>query len=292
MKIKGDGFDHEKLIVLPESIVQEAIASTLLQGLFPVATGFFPEAKGHQVQRLKPLPEAILIFCIAGQGWVNTEDGENLLVPANTLAYIPPDTPHSYGASAVAPWSIHWMHLRGSEVIAFANLFSLSRQAPLLPLPPHSLNLSDFSEIHRSLAEDYTLSNLLFAAAQMRMILAKLYRSITRPNHEDCIDPTEQTIQWMRKHLSQRASLQQLAKVAGFSVAQYSAVFRRKTGYSPIDYFLRMKVQHACSLLDHTSLRIEEIATAVGYEDPFYFSRLFRRIMARSPRAYRSETKG
>jgi YesN/AraC family two-component response regulator len=53
-----------------------------------------------------------------------------------------------------------------------------------------------------------------------------------------------------------------------------------------------MKVQHACGLLDTSDLRIEEIAALIGYEDPFYFSRLFRRIMAKSPRDYRGAAKG
>jgi YesN/AraC family two-component response regulator len=59
-----------------------------------------------------------------------------------------------------------------------------------------------------------------------------------------------------------------------------------------MDYFSRLKVQHACRLLDTTSARIQEVGTEIGYPDPYYFSRLFREVMGMSPRAYRSITKG
>jgi len=56
---------------------------------------------------------------------------------------------------------------------------------------------------------------------------------------------------------------------------------------SPVDYRNRIRITNACSLLESTSLSVEEIAALVGFETPFYFSRLFKRAMGVSPRQYR-----
>ena len=90
----------------------------------------------------------------------------------------------------------------------------------------------------------------------------------------------------------QRAGLAYRSRKKGWPVRNlFLGDVRRKTGYAPVDFYLRMKVQHACLLLDTTPMRIDEVAAAIGFEDPFYFSRLFRRIMTKSPRAYRAAAK-
>jgi len=86
--------------------------------------------------------------------------------------------------------------------------------------------------------------------------------------------------------------LEELASEAGLSVPHFSTLFRRQTGYAPIDYLIRQRVREACRLLDTTSGSISMIANAVGYQDPYYFTRMFRRIMGCSPRAYRKQLKG
>ncbi|RME70993.1 MAG: AraC family transcriptional regulator, partial [Verrucomicrobia bacterium] len=57
----------------------------------------------------------------------------------------------------------------------------------------------------------------------------------------------------------------------------------------PLDYFNRLKVQRACELLATTTLSIAEIAEQLGFDDPYYFSRLFRKIMGMAPRVYRRQ---
>ena len=96
----------------------------------------------------------------------------------------------------------------------------------------------------------------------------------------------------MQRHLHRRPSLEELAREAGLSIPYYSALFNRRTGFAPIQYFLRLKIQRACQLLDTTEMRVKEGADEIGCEDAFYFSRLFKKIMGHTPRAYRSIQKG
>jgi AraC-like DNA-binding protein len=54
--------------------------------------------------------------------------------------------------------------------------------------------------------------------------------------------------------------------------ATLPALFKRLTGHAPIDFFIHLRMHRACVLLDSTWLRVKEVAAALGYDDPFYFS--------------------
>ncbi|MGE7057069.1 helix-turn-helix domain-containing protein, partial [Paenibacillus glucanolyticus] len=76
------------------------------------------------------------------------------------------------------------------------------------------------------------------------------------------------------------------------SVPHFTFRFKEATGYSPIDYYLRLKIQLACQHLDLTGQSIKEISHRLGFQDPYYFSRLFKKIMGKSPSDYRDTRKG
>jgi transcriptional regulator GlxA family with amidase domain len=92
----------------------------------------------------------------------------------------------------------------------------------------------------------------------------------------------------MREHVDQALTLESLASRANLSKYHFSKRYKKLTGYSPIKHFLNMKMEYACRLLDSTDMSVQAVASAVGYDDPLYFSRLFRQTIGRSPRDYRA----
>jgi AraC-like DNA-binding protein len=69
-------------------------------------------------------------------------------------------------------------------------------------------------------------------------------------------------------------------------------MFSRKTGYSPLSYFSHLKIDKACEYLDFSKLKIKEISFALGYSDPYYFSKDFQKKIGLSPRNYRKRVVG
>ena len=81
-----------------------------------------------------------------------------------------------------------------------------------------------------------------------------------------------------------------LAEMGGMSVNAYARLFKEQTGYSPRKYLVRMRVEKACNLLHHSDLTIEQIASACGFSDRYYFTRIFSQTMKVSPGAYKKNS--
>lgn len=91
----------------------------------------------------------------------------------------------------------------------------------------------------------------------------------------------------MRSKLSEKLTLENLALMNKLSASHFSLLFRKETGMAPLDYFIHLKLQQACLLLLTTESKIVNIAKNLGYEDSYYFSRLFKKYMKMSPQQYR-----
>lgn len=76
------------------------------------------------------------------------------------------------------------------------------------------------------------------------------------------------------------------------SPSHMTALFRRQTGYSPMEFRTLKRMQRARELLDTTNRPVASIAAEVGYPDPAYFTRRFRQLHEQGPRSYRNTGKG
>jgi AraC-like DNA-binding protein len=92
----------------------------------------------------------------------------------------------------------------------------------------------------------------------------------------------------MREHLNQPLPVAKLAALAHISPSHFFALFKRRTGSSPMDFFTHLRMQRACRLLDGTSASVKEVAAVLGYDDPFYFSRVFKAVNRIPPSRYRA----
>jgi transcriptional regulator GlxA family with amidase domain len=98
----------------------------------------------------------------------------------------------------------------------------------------------------------------------------------------------EETVAYMQQHLDQPLQVATLAAKANVSPSQFFLLFKRCVGSAPIDYFIRMRMQRASRLLCDTNLSVKEVAARLGYDDPFYFSRIFKSVNGLAPSDYRA----
>ena len=107
----------------------------------------------------------------------------------------------------------------------------------------------------------------------------------------EAVRKIEQSITYMLRHLDESLQVATLAAQANISPSHFFALFKRQIGCAPIDYFIRLRMQHACHLLDETILSVKEVAAKLGYDDPFYFSRIFKSVNHVAPSEYRALQK-
>lgn len=88
-------------------------------------------------------------------------------------------------------------------------------------------------------------------------------------------------------HLSEKISMDAVAKKVGLNPTHFSRIFKLDTGSTFIEYATRCKMERACELLDQSNLSVVEIADQLGYDNPSYFIKLFRNLTGKSPAEYR-----
>ena len=87
-------------------------------------------------------------------------------------------------------------------------------------------------------------------------------------------------------------SLSAHAAALGVNASYLSALFRRETGQTLSDYVARARVEQAVFLLNTTRMLVQSIAQHCGVQDVYYFTRLFRRVMGKTPTEYRQQARG
>jgi len=88
---------------------------------------------------------------------------------------------------------------------------------------------------------------------------------------------------------NQNHKIEEYAQMDGVSVTYFYRCFRKWSGYSPVEYRNRLRLSNAESLLRCTDMQIKEISETIGFDDPFYFCRLFSEVYGISPKHYRKE---
>ena len=92
---------------------------------------------------------------------------------------------------------------------------------------------------------------------------------------------------WLSGHFSVANPIEQAARLSGIPERSFKRRFKSATGHAPIDYVQRLRVEEAKRRLERTRAPVDEIGWNVGYEDPAFFRRLFKRITGVTAGAYR-----
>ncbi|MDQ6421656.1 AraC family transcriptional regulator [Paenibacillus sp. LHD-117] len=290
---KQKGFPEEKLFVLPDYVAVELSNTELIKNFYLSDIGYFPRAKYHYRERPEGCDAHILIYCESGSGWVEME-GKSFPIANRQLAIIPAGVPHRYGASAESPWSIYWFHLKGENVASYLRLFGLGRSPVTLSLALQTGIMECFDLCYGLMTDKpYSIPVQVHVSQTIGQMIGTIGlnaagSSRSRKRENDL----ERAMHLMRSRLHGNLTLTELASHTGISKQHLIYLFKQETGFPPVDYYLRLKMQKAGQQLCLTGLSIKEIAADFGFPDPYYFSRMFKKIMGVSPSKFQNEPKG
>lgn len=272
--------------VMPRRIVAALASHPLSEQLYPLAIGYYQHARGHRMQRQQH-DDYLLIYCLEGRGRIWT-DGKSHGIAPGDLVLLPPGRSHAYETDARTPWTIYWVHFDGPRASDFIGALTPDTQSPLIPLGLHARLTADFEALLDARQASHNLAAFIHCANQLRQLLTHiaLLRPLAKRQAGDSLD-LERIHSLMLARLHEQLDIDTLAAAVSLSKYHFIKKYKALTGTTPINHFIHLKIERACHLLDVTTKGIGEIAWAVGYDDAYYFSRIFKKSMGISPTQYR-----
>lgn len=293
--IKGiaEGFANQRLLVVPEHRIAEVSALPVLRDLRVTHLGQFADAANHHVTRNHGTTDYVLIYCLAGRGGGEIA-GEPFTLNAGELVVLPPKTAHSYYADEEAPWTIFWFHFTGERAADYVAALNISEGEHVLQAPSTSELQRAFEGTYRHALDGFSDAGLLgISTGFARMIgLFRRYARSRNNRARQAEDRILGVIVALQDDLSAKWTVDAMAKLAGMSSAHFSQRFKAQTREAPLAYLIHQRMQRAAALMQLGGTTMSEIASRVGYDDPYYFSRLFKSVFGTSPRHYSVRLRG
>lgn len=282
---KPDGFRDEKYIIIPTESFAEYMEHPMVRSAYLTDVGFFPKAREHYKEREEGAEQYILIYCTEGKGVIEVE-GETYELGKSDAFCIPKNQKHRYYADKKEPWSILWVHFKGDN----AKYFPLEERR-IVHMPSHHSDnrvMVLFKLLFRVLEKNYTLGNFIYISQVLSLILSEIYfrervdESAVQDRHVTYV------IRYMYQNLYRNLTLQEIADEVELSKSYLNAIFKAQTGRAPVEFFIHLKMQEACKLLKSTDMYVYEVSRELGYEDQYYFSRIFKKVVGVSPKDYKN----
>jgi AraC-like DNA-binding protein len=270
--------------ITPHVLVKRLQNHALAKGLFVTAMGYYPTASGHAMERIGH-PDHILIYCTAGSGSL-TMAGKTTEINSGDIFYLPAGSQHSYQASKELPWTLYWLHFDGTLANDFCQHINIVERKFTIGVQPRVIRVFDgISHLRHS---SHNLAEFIQGGHQVQALLSYIALLVQqrKPSAINTFD-TENLRAMMQEHIHSKLDLDSLAEAAKLSKYHFSKKFKQVTGESPISYFINMKMQRACYLLDSTPRSVKHVASELGYHDTYYFSRLFKKNIGMAPAIYR-----
>jgi len=260
----------------------------------PTATligGEFDRGADYTNWRPRGSGDWLLIHTRTGAGIISAEGRPHRLGPGEAALFAPGAT-QDYATDPVAGrWRLLWVHfVARPHWLGWLRWPEIAPGVSRLRLSPAEVEKRFCAALARTVAlthrrdpgmDDFALNALEEALlwAQAGAAAGKWLRADSR---------VRRAMDYLAAHLKEPFRLDALARHCGLSVSRLSHLFSAEIGITPQRYGEDLRLQHAKSLLSHTSLRVKEVAAEAGFADPFYFAKRFRSLVGVTPTDYRA----
>ena len=176
----------------------------------------------------------------------------------------------------------------GLEVMQWMRTWQPTQQIPVVILSGKMLTFDDVQRLRDFRKLTFQTKQIL-SEDELASTFQRVLINETFPSPETSAI-VKQTVAYIQKHYEEKITRSDIAQAVSVSENYLTQLFHEELGIAIWEYLNRYRVARSKDLLIQTSLTIAQIATRVGFEDPAYFSRVFRRHTGQSPRTYRKST--
>lgn len=228
-----------------------------------------------------------VIYTSRGEG-VLVFDGEEYKIPRCTGFFLPAYYPHEYKAKESTHWETHWLSFSGSAIGSILNSLGLTK-----PLVFRTGDISSLERIWEKMLKTirstnihsgYTNSSVLYS------FLVELNRIISypvSPRESHRMEQLKLIIEYIDKNYASDITLNDMSKIVNLSPQYICRIFKECMNMRPFEHLTKKRLYEAKKLLLDTSMSINDISKAVGYNDCSYFCAVFKKQENASPAEYR-----
>jgi AraC-type DNA-binding domain-containing proteins len=240
----------------------------------------------YRIER-ETYPYILLVFVRAGKMDISYENKKYTIGKGDVLLM---DCMHPHFYHAHNGLEFLYIHFDGGDAHAVSNLLIHNNRGPVF----RQEQCLRVGKLLYDCVQFYEAGNVgnMFQDAYLWIdqILYYLTLNSIAEIHEK--SPVEQSIQYIQKYSNQNITLEELAGEVSLSSYYLAHIFKKQTGYAPMEYVLKIRLEKAFLLLVHSQKTINEIAYETGYGSPAAFTNIFTRKIGLSPTAYRKLEQG
>ncbi len=236
---------------------------------------------------------AELIYCTAGSGVTNVNQ-KTINIHHGDLILYNPGTPHYESSTPSSPLQFFFVGLIGFKLPGLPCNTLLPEY--LSPVQPTGIYGNQFETFFRELIKEtiycqehyqYISTSIASSILALTMRILNKKDKDVKPISSHCIRIKE----YLDKNFSSNLNLAQLSSAVFISKDYLSHIFKAEMGISPMQYLIKKRMLHAKTLLAGSEMSICQISLECGYDDPVYFSQIFKRVCGCSPKRYRDANK-
>jgi AraC-like DNA-binding protein len=287
-----DGFPVEKVVQVPLRVLNDAKEkSPALFRMYITKIGYFPSSATHHRNKYQGSRDNILIYCIRGSGQC-VISSKRFTVSANEYLIIPATRKLvCFWPDQNDPWTIYYVYFTGPDIPAFNKALNINLTKGPVPVAFNNTGIAIWHNIFSTLSNGFKKENLYNANFSLQHLISTfLYPYWHIPDSaQNEQGAMNRAVEIMKSKVNTKMSVTEIANKVDLSYSYFCMLFKKTFGTSPIDYFIGLKIEKACELLLIDERKIKDVSGELGYDDPYYFSRVFKKVVGISPEKFRSK---
>lgn len=249
-----------------------------------------PKGNWYAAEHGRRFGEFAVVYVGQGQGHFESEATPRQVVPAGTVLLVFPQVWHRYFADPHTGWTEYWVSFNGEYPQRLVRHGVISPQRPVLVTGLEDAILRPFLRLVDRIGSEPIGLQQLAAADVLEILGAALAADREHQNGGPVNVLMRHARLFLEQHATENVDLAKLATSLHLSYNRFRHLFKRHTGSAPYQYHLQLRINRAKDLLRNTSLSVRQVATALGFCDPYHFSKIFKRHTNVSPQQWRGAT--
>lgn len=199
-----------------------------------------------------------------------------------------PDTPQRYYLYAKHRPQTYWVHFTGNEAQALIDRYNM---------PQNIISYIGAERGYEKLFKNMTdeLNGKKYGCSRclelfFEQLLIEISRNLFSPREPAKTD-IERAVRFFEQHFAEDISIESYAKSLFIKPCWFIRKFKATTGVTPMQYIIDLRIARAKELLENGTYNVSQVASSVGYGNPLYFSRLFKKYTGLSPKEYKRSCK-